>query len=79
MMRPVPTAGSLDTTRGARPYLKQAQPPPQGPEAPCLRLRHTVSFKVRGASGCGPLPSADMTVSRRSLMGFWQVPRPNQE
>ena len=44
-----------------------------------LRLRHTVSFEVRGVSGCGPLPSADMTVSRRSLMGFWLVPPPNQE
>ena len=44
-----------------------------------LRLRHTVSFKVRGASGCGPLPSADMRVSRHSLMGFWLVPPRNQE
>ena len=39
--------------------------------AAILRLRDTFSFEVHRASGCGPLPSVDMTVSRRSLMGSW--------
>ena len=30
MMQPVPTAGSLGTARGARPYLKQVAPAESG-------------------------------------------------